>query len=57
MVKRGLRHDVNVVQSTAAIILTLTIEQHPPLIYHFHGKDLILIVSEVQLLMVRLVHM
>jgi hypothetical protein len=30
-----------VVQSTAA--LSLTIEQHSPLIHHFHGRDLILI--------------
>jgi hypothetical protein len=39
----SLRLNVNVVQSTAAMILTLTIEQHPPLIHHFHGRDLILI--------------
>ena len=29
------------VQSTAA--LSPTIEQHPPLFHHFHGRDLILI--------------
>jgi hypothetical protein len=29
------------VQSTAA--LSPTIEKHPPLIHHFHGRDLILI--------------
>ena len=53
-----LRLDVNIVQSTSAMILTLTLtnEQHPPLIHHCHGKDLILIEREVQILMVRLVH-
>ena len=38
-----LRLVVEVVQSTAAMILNLTIEQHLPLIHHFHGRDLILI--------------
>jgi hypothetical protein len=33
--------DVNVVQSTAA--LTLIVELHPPLIHHFHWRNLILI--------------
>jgi hypothetical protein len=33
--------DEIVVQSTAA--LSLSIDQHPPLIHHFHGRDLILI--------------
>jgi hypothetical protein len=27
------------------MILTLTIEQHLSLIHHFHGKDLILIIT------------
>jgi hypothetical protein len=37
-----LRLDGIVVQSTPAA-LSLTFGQHPPLIHHFHGRDLILI--------------
>jgi hypothetical protein len=29
------------------MIPTMTIEQHPPLIHHFHGRDLILIIREM----------